>query len=87
VTREPLPEYPQELSRRNKQGNFHFLAIITREGRVNRSHGIVLEFLHWFFARNALDAILNDWEFIPGKQDGQSIDIMGEIEVAYRLDP
>jgi hypothetical protein len=87
ATKEPFPEYPPELSRRNKQGNFRFLAVITREGKVNRSHGIVLECFHWFFARNALEVIFNDWEFKPGQQDGQPIDIMGEIEVTYRLGP
>jgi hypothetical protein len=87
VIRDPIPEYPPELSRRKKQGNFHFLAVITREGRVNRSHGIVLECFHWFFARNALEVIFNDWEFRPGQQDGQAIDIMAEIEVSYRLGP
>lgn len=81
----PLPEYPRELRSRRVEGNFLFMAVITRQGTIDPSHGIILDCYHWSFARNAMEVLLNDWLFVPSKENNQAEDMLAIIEVAYRL--
>ncbi len=81
----PLPEYPAELRARGIQGKFFVMALFTEQGAIDPSHGIILECLHWLFARNALEVILKDWEFMPGKVNDRPADMIALIEVSYKL--
>jgi len=82
---QPLPEYPQELRRRNLEGEFRFLAIITEKGAVDPLHGIVLESYHWLFTRSALETIFNRWTFAPGQLADQPVNVSADIDVVFRL--
>jgi hypothetical protein len=81
----PLPQYPETLSHALIEGRFRFLGIVTSQGAVVPSSGIVLECFHWLFARNALDAIFNHWEFTPGELDNEPASMLSKIEITYQL--
>jgi hypothetical protein len=85
ILKNPLPEYPEELRARRIEGRFFFMAVFTKHGTIDASRGIILDSLHWFFARNALRVVLNDWTFIPGMINNQPADMMITVEVSYRL--
>jgi len=83
--RQPLPTYPPELVSRRMEGNFRFLGILTEQGTVDRSTGIVLECFHGLFAHNALEIILSEWKFAPGQLNYQPVKLLCNIEVSFRL--
>jgi hypothetical protein len=79
------PEYPPGLIRARSEGIFYFLGIIESDGTLNQLHGIVLECLHWLFARNAIEVMLRDWRFVPAQMDGHPVPSIATIEVSYQL--
>jgi hypothetical protein len=85
IIKEKIPEYPSELREARREGVFSFLGIITGQGTVDRSHGIILECSHWLFLRNALATMFNDWQFTPGQSGGKAVETIRELSWPFLL--
>lgn len=80
-----MPTYPSELSKVECQGRVLIRVFIDKEGKIDKERLILLECPHSLFARNSLDAAVNQWTFTPATQNGVSIDFRGDIEVSFRI--
>ena len=76
----PKPRYPEELS---GTGRVLIRGIITPEGRLDPDHFVLLECPHPLLGRRALETVLNDWTFQPGKRDAQPVEALTTIEVQF----
>ena len=79
---DPDPEYSDEARKAKYQGNVVLEAVIGADGhprslRVVRSLGMGLD-------QKALDAVHN-WRFSPALKDGRPVNVLVDIEVAFRL--
>lgn len=79
----PKPQYPKELS---APGRVVIRGLITPEGRLDPDRFVLLECPHPLFGRSALETILNDWKFQPGKKDGRPVEALTTIEVEFAPD-
>jgi len=76
----PQPLYPEGLS---ETGRVLIRGIITTAGRLDPDRFILLECPHPLLGRSALETILNDWTFRPGRKDGQPVEALTTIEVEF----
>ena len=76
----PKPRQPEELS---ETGRVLIRGIITPEGRLDPNRFVLLECPHPLLGRSALEAVLNDWTFEPGKKNGQPVEALLSIEVEF----
>jgi hypothetical protein len=76
----PKPRYPEGLS---EAGAVRIRGIITPEGRLDPDRFVLLECPHPTLGRTALETVLNDWTFQPGKKDGQLVEALIPIEVQF----
>ncbi len=76
----PQPLYPEGLS---ETGRVLIRGIITLEGRLDPTRFVLLECPHPLLGRSALETILNDWKFRPGREDGQPVEALTTIEVLF----
>ncbi len=76
----PKPRYPEKLS---ETGRVLIRGIITPEGRLDPNRFVLLECPHPLLGRKALETVLNDWTFEPGKKDGQPVEALINIEVEF----
>ncbi len=76
----PQPLSPEGLS---ETGRVLIRGIITPEGRLDPTRFVLLECPHPLLGRSALETILNDWTFQPGKRDGQPVEALTTIEVLF----
>jgi len=76
----PQPLYPEGIS---EMGRVLIRGIITPEGRLDPDRFVLLECPHPLLGRTALDTVLNDWTFQPGKRDGQPVEALTTIEVLF----
>jgi periplasmic protein TonB len=79
---DPDPEYSDEARKAKHQGNVVLEAVIGADGhprslRVVRSLGMGLD-------QKALDAVAK-WRFSPAMKDGHAVNVLVDIEVAFRL--
>jgi len=76
----PQPLYPEGLS---ETGRVLIRGIITLEGRLDPTRFVLLECPHPLLGRGALETILNDWKFRPGRKDGRPVEALTTIEVEF----
>jgi len=76
----PKPRYPEGLS---EGGGVLIRGVITLEGRLDPDRFVLLECPHPLLGRSALETVLNDWTFQPGKKDGQPVEALTTIEVEF----
>ena len=76
----PKPRYPEELL---EKGRVLIRGIITLEGRLDPTRFVILECPHPLLGRKALEVVLNDWIFEPGRKDGQPVEALTTIEVEF----
>jgi hypothetical protein len=79
------PVYPSELRKKRWSGTIRIHAFVTREGRIGREEFVFLECPHYLFARNSLDAVLNQWIYKPATRDGVPIDSDTTIDVGFTM--
>ena len=81
------PVYPSELRAARWSGTVRIRAVVNHEGRIGREGFVFLECPHNLFARNSLDAVLNQWVYKPATRDGVPIDIDTTVEVGFTMLP
>ena len=79
----PAPPYPQGLS---EKGTVIIRGVITPNGRLDPDRFVLLECPHPLLGRSALETILNDWKFQPGKRDGKPVEALTTIEIQFAPD-
>jgi len=76
------PEYTKEARDAKIEGTVVVQTEIHPDGRAHNTH--VLRSLDPGLDHNAMDAI-SQWQFEPGKKDGQPVAVQATIEVNYKL--
>ena len=66
-----------------EKGRVLIRGIITLEGRLDPTRFVILECPHPLLGRKALEVVLNDWIFEPGRKDGQPVEALTTIEVEF----
>jgi periplasmic protein TonB len=82
LTRKVEPEYSEEARKAKYQGTVRLQVEVWPDGRAHnirvvRSLGLGLD-------EKAIQAV-QQWEFVPGKKDGESVKVAATIEVNFRL--
>lgn len=82
LTRKVDPEYSEEARKAKYQGTVLLQVEVWPDGRAHnvrviRSLGLGLD-------EKAIEAV-QQWEFVPGKKDGQSVKVAASVEVNFRL--
>lgn len=80
-----LPDYPEEARFARLESVFRAAFIVTREGRVDPTRFVLLECLHPIFAREAMGAIIEGWEFEPVRIDGSPKEMYSTAGVRFIL--
>lgn len=79
----PAPVYPSQLRGRKWGGNVRILCTITPEGEVEPQNYVFLECPHTLFARNSLNAVLNEWKFEPATNGGVPVSFRMKLNVPF----
>lgn len=82
LLRQPRPVYPPELQQAGIEGVVRLRAIISKEGTVTNPQ--VINSVDPRLARAALDAV-SQWLFQPALLNGEPIEIVTQIDMAFEL--
>ena len=80
---QPLPAYTPEARAARVEGIVVVQAVIRKDGTVDSFK--VLRSLGYGLDESAISTIATKWRFSPGTLDGAPVDVMANIEVAFRL--
>ena len=79
----PPPNYTEEARKARAEGIVQIQAIIRKDGTVDSFK--VLRGLGYGLDESAINTIATKWRFRPGTKDGNPVDVLADIEVAFRL--
>jgi TonB family protein len=82
VLRRVPPQYTEEARRAGLNGSVVLQAVIKTDGTVDVLR--VVRGLPLGLTENAIDA-LKEWQFSPGKKNGQDVDVSVNLEVNFNL--
>lgn len=83
LIRQVRPDYPDDLQQLGVQGTVKVRAIISKEGTV--LHPVVVNTeVHPGLAKAALDAV-SQWTYEPTLLNGQPVEVVTTIEIAFQL--
>jgi protein TonB len=84
LLRQPRPEYPEDLQRQGITGTVVIRAVVGTDGRLLNPKVVNTE-IHPRLAQAALDAVAQ-WLYEPTRLNGQPVETLTKIEVAFSLD-
>jgi TonB family protein len=80
---QPLPDYTEQARRARAEGIVLIQGIIRKDGRVDSLR--VLRGLGYGLDESAIKTIAAKWRFKPATLNGVPVDVLANIEVAFRL--
>jgi TonB family protein len=84
LLRQPRPVYPEDLQRQGITGTVMIKAVVGKDGRLINPR-VVNTDVHPMLAQAALDSV-SQWLYEPSKLNGQPVETVTTIEIAFNLD-
>jgi TonB family protein len=84
LLRQPRPVYPEELQRQGITGTVMIKAVVGKDGRLINPKVINTD-VHPLLAQAALESV-SQWLYDPAKLNGQPVETVTSIDIAFNLD-